>query len=82
LFLEGKTKFPGGQVWSTVWLVMILAQIGLGAWTIWSNKAADVATAHGPRRAFPLAGALLSFRLSRCTNPAFHFARWTKSAFD
>jgi cytochrome c oxidase assembly protein subunit 15 len=28
------------------WLGLILIQIGLGAWTIWSNKAADVATAH------------------------------------
>ncbi len=34
------------DLWSTLWLVMILVQIGLGAWTIWSNKAADVATAH------------------------------------
>ena len=29
-----------------VWLGLILVQVGLGAWTIWSNKAADVATAH------------------------------------
>ena len=28
------------------WLALIVAQIILGAWTIWSNKAADVATAH------------------------------------
>jgi cytochrome c oxidase assembly protein subunit 15 len=28
------------------WLALIVAQISLGAWTIWSNKAADVATAH------------------------------------
>ena len=28
------------------WLALILCQIGLGAWTIWSNKAADVATLH------------------------------------
>jgi heme a synthase len=28
------------------WLGLIFIQIGLGAWTIWSNKAADVATAH------------------------------------
>jgi heme a synthase len=28
------------------WLGLILVQAGLGAWTIWSNKAADVATAH------------------------------------
>ena len=28
------------------WLALIVCQIGLGAWTIWSNKAADVATLH------------------------------------
>jgi cytochrome c oxidase assembly protein subunit 15 len=28
------------------WLALIVAQIGLGAWTIWSNKAADIATMH------------------------------------
>jgi len=28
------------------WLGLILIQAGVGAWTIWSNKAADVATAH------------------------------------
>jgi cytochrome c oxidase assembly protein subunit 15 len=28
------------------WVVLILAQAALGAFTIWSNKAADVATAH------------------------------------
>ena len=28
------------------WLALIAVQIALGAWTIWSNKAADVATAH------------------------------------
>jgi cytochrome c oxidase assembly protein subunit 15 len=28
------------------WLGLILIQIALGAWTIWSQKAADVATAH------------------------------------
>jgi len=31
---------------SWFWLGLILFQAGLGAWTIWSNKAADVATAH------------------------------------
>ena len=31
---------------STVWLIGVFIQIGLGAWTIWSNKAADVATTH------------------------------------
>jgi len=38
-----KTSF---RRFAWVWLAMILAQAGLGAWVIWSNKAADVATAH------------------------------------
>jgi cytochrome c oxidase assembly protein subunit 15 len=28
------------------WAIFLFLQITLGAWTIWSNKAADVATAH------------------------------------
>lgn len=28
------------------WLLLLAVQITLGAWTIWSNKAADIATAH------------------------------------
>ncbi len=31
---------------SMLWIVLLLAQVTLGAWTIWSNKAADIATAH------------------------------------
>jgi cytochrome c oxidase assembly protein subunit 15 len=31
---------------SRLWLALILLQVGLGAATIWTNKAADVATAH------------------------------------
>jgi cytochrome c oxidase assembly protein subunit 15 len=31
---------------SRIWLALILFQVGLGAATIWTNKAADVATAH------------------------------------
>jgi heme A synthase len=31
---------------SLLWVVCVLVQVTLGAWTIWSNKAADVATAH------------------------------------
>jgi cytochrome c oxidase assembly protein subunit 15 len=34
------------RAWSFIWVATIVAQIFLGAWTIWSNKAADVATAH------------------------------------
>jgi heme a synthase len=31
---------------SVFWVALVVCQITLGAWTIWSNKAADVATAH------------------------------------
>jgi cytochrome c oxidase assembly protein subunit 15 len=31
---------------SKLLLLLVLCQIGLGAWTIWSNKAADIATTH------------------------------------
>jgi cytochrome c oxidase assembly protein subunit 15 len=31
---------------SILWVVCVLIQVTLGAWTIWSNKAADIATAH------------------------------------
>jgi len=31
---------------SIAWLIGVFVQIALGAWTIWSNKAADVATTH------------------------------------
>ncbi len=37
---DGLTKFA----W--FWLALISVQIGLGAWTIWSNKAADITTLH------------------------------------
>jgi cytochrome c oxidase assembly protein subunit 15 len=31
---------------SILWVALVLCQVALGAWVIWSNKAADVATAH------------------------------------
>ena len=31
---------------SSWWVFLLASQITLGAWTIWSNKAADIATAH------------------------------------
>jgi cytochrome c oxidase assembly protein subunit 15 len=31
---------------SLFWVALVACQITLGAWTIWSNKAADIATAH------------------------------------
>ncbi|HVU99867.1 MAG TPA: COX15/CtaA family protein [Verrucomicrobiae bacterium] len=46
---------------SRVWLCLVIAQAGLGAWTIWSGKAADIATAHVVTGALLLAsGAMLS----------------------
>jgi cytochrome c oxidase assembly protein subunit 15 len=48
-----------------LWIVLVLTQIGLGAWTVWSNKAADVATAHVFVGALILmTGVLLSVALS------------------
>ena len=48
------------------WLGLIFIQVCLGAWTIWSNKAADVATAHVVVGALSLVtgalGCLISFR--------------------
>ena len=32
--------------WSDAWFLLLACQITLGAWVIWSNKAADIATAH------------------------------------
>jgi cytochrome c oxidase assembly protein subunit 15 len=42
-----------------LWLLLVLAQAGLGAWTIWSNKAADVATLHVVGGALSLATGFL-----------------------
>ncbi len=51
---------------ASVWVCLILVQIALGAWTIWSNKAADVATAHVLVGALSLvtgmAGSIICFR--------------------
>jgi len=54
------------RTWTALWLAMVLCQIALGAWTIWSGKAADVATAHMALGALTLLlGVLFSFRLLR-----------------
>src|SRR6266496_3682831 len=37
---------PGLKKLSMWWGAFLLVQLTLGAWTIWSNKAADIATAH------------------------------------
>jgi cytochrome c oxidase assembly protein subunit 15 len=51
---------------TAVWLGLILVQVGLGAWTIWSNKAADIATTHVVVGALSLVtgvlGCIISYR--------------------
>jgi cytochrome c oxidase assembly protein subunit 15 len=50
--------------WSLVWVAMVAGQITLGAWTIWSKKAADIATLHMALGALTLlVGAILTLRL-------------------
>src|SRR5262249_38982117 len=44
---------------SVVWVILVLCQIALGGWVIWSDKAADVATAH-----VALGAVMLSFGVS------------------
>ncbi|HJW38742.1 MAG TPA: COX15/CtaA family protein [Candidatus Udaeobacter sp.] len=44
---------------SLLWVALVICQVALGAWTIWSNKAADVATAH-----VALGAVMLSFGVS------------------
>jgi cytochrome c oxidase assembly protein subunit 15 len=39
-------RFPALARLSDAWLFLLAGQITLGAWVIWSNKAADIATAH------------------------------------
>ena len=46
---------------SILWVVFLFLQLMLGAWTIWSNKAADVATAH-----VAIGATMLCFGVSIC----------------
>ena len=56
---------------SLAWLGLILLQIALGAFTIWSNKAADIATAHVLVGALSLVtGSLLTIVSFRVLMPA------------
>jgi cytochrome c oxidase assembly protein subunit 15 len=54
------------RVAAAAWIFLIFVQLGLGAWTVLSNKAADIATAHVLGGALMLViGVLLSVSLSR-----------------
>jgi cytochrome c oxidase assembly protein subunit 15 len=39
-------RFPALVHFSGAWFLLLACQITLGAWVIWSNKAADIATTH------------------------------------
>jgi cytochrome c oxidase assembly protein subunit 15 len=48
LFLSRRTGSDAGMLsrFSDIWFLLLCCQITLGAWVIWSNKAADIATTH------------------------------------
>ena len=58
-FLRDAPRFAALKRLALLWVVLVVCQIALGAWTIWSNKAADVATAH-----VALGAVMLSFGVS------------------
>jgi heme a synthase len=59
-------QLPGPvRLAAKVWIALVVTQFALGAWTIWSNKAADIATSHVFVGALTLMiGVLLSVILS------------------
>ena len=57
--LRHAPRFAALKRLSIFWVALVICQIALGAWTIWSNKAADVATAH-----VALGAVMLSFAVS------------------
>ena len=60
------SRLRATKSWSSAWLALVIAQVALGAWTIWSDKAADIATTHMALGALILLfGVLFSFRLCR-----------------
>jgi cytochrome c oxidase assembly protein subunit 15 len=48
LFRARRTGETAGLLsrFTDIWVLLLAGQISLGAWVIWSNKAADIATAH------------------------------------
>ncbi len=66
----------------SLWILGLFLQITLGAWTIWSNKAADIATAHVAVGAimFALGVAISSIALRSSANPAAESPAQTKAS--
>ena len=65
------------------WVAFLLVQLTLGAWTIWSNKAADIATAHVAVGAIMLSfGVSISAICWRISKISFGRARQCQSRSD
>ena len=65
------------------WIAFLLVQLTLGAWTIWSNKAADIATAHVAVGAIMLSfGVSISAICWRISKISFGRARQCQSRSD
>ena len=66
-----------------LWVALVFCQIALGAWTIWSNKAADIATAHVAVGAIMLSfGVSISAICSRISKINFGRARHRQFGSD
>jgi cytochrome c oxidase assembly protein subunit 15 len=76
LFVSRRTGPDAGLLsrFADIWFLLLACQVTLGAWVIWSNKAADIATAHVAVGASMLAlGVALSavcLRIARRNEPA------------
>jgi heme a synthase len=64
---------------SAVWLFAVALQISLGAWVIWSNKAADVATSHVALGAILFAVGIVNCAL--CLRPIAKFPALIPGAY-
>jgi cytochrome c oxidase assembly protein subunit 15 len=80
VFAAGKTlrRFTAYSVpgkLAIAWLALIMIQVGLGAATIWTDKSADIATAHVAVGALSLAaGSMLVLTAPRCFADSRAFA--------
>jgi cytochrome c oxidase assembly protein subunit 15 len=76
-------QVPALKKLSSWWVVFLLVQLTLGAWTIWSNKAADIATAHVAGGAVMLSsGVSISAICWRISRKEFGRARQCQSGSD
>jgi cytochrome c oxidase assembly protein subunit 15 len=75
LILARRTGPPAGLLsrFADLWFLLLTCQLTLGAWVIWSNKAADVATTHvavgATMFALGIALGAVCLRLLRESNP-------------